>query len=150
MITLHKDAAINSPQALVTSSEHNNDKVAKCTTLPTDSRWKQASVLLTRVSTAPRGPLPVDGVETSLLLYCTIQIKKFNSWPSLVVWWLGICLPMQRHRFDPWSRKIPHVMGRLSRCTTTPKLMRYNYWSPHTATREAQAPQQRVAPALCN
>ena len=96
MITLHKDAAINSPQALVTSSEHNNGKAAKCTTLPADFRWKQASVLLTRVSTVPRGPLPVDGVETSLLLYYTTQIKKFNSWSSLVVWWLGICLPMQR------------------------------------------------------
>ena len=74
MKTLQKDAAVNSPQALVTSSEHSTDKAAKSTTLPTDFSWKQASVLLTPVSIAPRGPLPVDGAETSLLLYCTIQL----------------------------------------------------------------------------
>ena len=127
MITLHKDAAINSPQALATSSEHSTDKAAKYTTLPTDFSWKQASVLLTRVSTAPRGPLPVDSAETSLLLYCTIQVKKFNSWMSLVVWWLGICLPLQRTQVRSLVQEDSTCHGQLSRCATTPELMCYNY-----------------------
>ena len=85
MITLHKDAAINSPQALVTSSEHNNGKAAKCTTLPADFRWKQASVLLTRVSTVPRGPLPVLRDH----YYCTVPSKLKNLTPGLPWWYDG-------------------------------------------------------------
>ena len=111
MITLHKDAAINSPQALATSSEHSTDKAAKHTTLPTDFSWKHASVLLTCVSTAPRGLLPVDSAGTSLILYCTIQLKKFNSWMSLVVWWLGICLPLQRTQVRSLVQEDPTGLG---------------------------------------
>ena len=39
---------------------------------------------------------------------------------SLMVQYLGVCLPMSGHRFDPWSRKIPRATGQLNpRCTTT-------------------------------
>ena len=43
----------------------------------------------------------------------------------------------RRHRFDPWSRKIPHSMEQLSLCATTiePVLE-----SPGIATTEAQHP----------
>ena len=33
---------------------------------------------------------------------------------SLVVQWIRICLPIQGHEFDPWSRKIPHGWEQLS------------------------------------
>ena len=37
-----------------------------------------------------------------------------------MVQYLGVCLPMSGHRFDPWSRKIPRATGQLNpRCTTT-------------------------------
>ena len=38
---------------------------------------------------------------------------------SLMVQYLGVCLPMRGHWFDPWSRKIPHAMGQLNPCCTT-------------------------------
>ena len=38
---------------------------------------------------------------------------------SLLVQWLRIRLPMQGHRFEPWSRKIPHAAEQLSLCTAT-------------------------------
>ena len=31
----------------------------------------------------------------------------------------GICLPGRKHRFNPWSRKIPHAVEQLSQCTAT-------------------------------
>ena len=43
------------------------------------------------------------------------------SQTSLVVQCIRICLSMRGHRFDPWSRKIPHAMEQLSPCTTTPE-----------------------------
>ena len=30
-------------------------------------------------------------------------IKRIPKATSPVVWWLGLCLAMQRRRFDPWS-----------------------------------------------
>ena len=42
-----------------------------------------------------------------------------NTGTSLVVQWLRIHLPMQGHRFNPWSRKIPHASEQLSPCATT-------------------------------
>ena len=38
-----------------------------------------------------------------------------------------ICLPMQGHRFEPWSRKIPYAAEQLSPCATTPEPARHNY-----------------------
>ena len=35
-------------------------------------------------------------------------------WASLVVQRLRICLAVQGHQFDPWSRKIPHDAGQLT------------------------------------
>ena len=35
------------------------------------------------------------------------------------------------HRFDPWSRRIPHATEQLSLCATTTEPACHNYWSPH-------------------
>ena len=55
---------------------------------------------------------------------------------SLVVQWLRIHTAMQRHRFDPWSGKIPHAAGQLSPCATTTEPM---LWSPPAASTEPVA-----------
>ena len=41
------------------------------------------------------------------------------SQTSLVVQCIRICLSMRGHRFDPWSRKIPHAMEQLNPHATT-------------------------------
>ena len=46
-------------------------------------------------------------------------IKNLLTGTSLVAQWLRIYLPMQGHRFKPWSGKIPHATEQLSPCTTT-------------------------------
>ena len=38
-------------------------------------------------------------------------IKKIEPWTSLMAQWLRICLPIRRHRFNPWSEKIPYISG---------------------------------------
>ena len=38
---------------------------------------------------------------------------------SLVVQRLRTACQFRGHRFDPWSRKIPHAVGQLSPCATT-------------------------------
>ena len=48
--------------------------------------------------------------------YC---FRNSNQKASLVAQWWRICLPCWRHRFDPWSEKIPHATGQLSPCTAT-------------------------------
>ena len=47
----------------------------------------------------------------------TFKIRLSNDSPgtSLVVHWLRIHLPRQGTQFDPWSGKIPHALGQLSR-----------------------------------
>ena len=67
-------------------------------------------------------------------------------------WWLSgwrSTCQCRRHRFNPWSRKIPHALEQLNPCTTTcePVLkglwaattepVCHNYWSP--STRETTA-----------
>ena len=37
---------------------------------------------------------------------------------TLVAQWLRIACQCRRHRFKPWSGKIPHVVEQLSPCTT--------------------------------
>ena len=37
---------------------------------------------------------------------------------SLVAQWIRIPLPMQGHRFDPWSKMIPYATQQLSPSTT--------------------------------
>ena len=39
------------------------------------------------------------------------QIYRLNDWTSLVIQWVGVCLPMQGHLFNPCSGKIPHAWG---------------------------------------
>ena len=50
-----------------------------------------------------------------------LLLKSVRGWTSLVVQWTRIHLPMQRHRFDPWSGKTPHAEGSESPSTTTPQ-----------------------------
>ena len=45
-----------------------------------------------------------------------VLITKRNGWNSLVVKWLGICLPMQRTRVGSLG---PHAAGKPNLCTTT-------------------------------
>ena len=45
--------------------------------------------------------------------------QEAESGLSLVAQWLRICLPMQGHRFEPWSGRIPHATEQLSLCATT-------------------------------
>ena len=60
-------------------------------------------------------------------------------------WWSSskeFACQCRRHRFNPWSRKIPHAAEQLSSCTTTTELTCHHYWilcieSPCSATREA-------------
>ena len=54
----------------------------------------------------------------SVLLFNTIML---NLGISLMVQYLGFCLPMRGHWFDPWSGKIPHATGQLNPCYTTPE-----------------------------
>ena len=73
-----------------------------------------------------------------------ISFKIREPWTSLVVQWIRICLLVQGHRFDPWSRKITHVAAQMSPCATTSEPMLSgpqatakgslccNYWSPRT------------------
>ena len=55
-------------------------------------------------------------------------------------WWLGgkeFACQCRRHRFNPWSGKIPHASERLStRATTVEPVL----WSPGAATTKALAP----------
>ena len=45
--------------------------------------------------------------------------NKMKYRASLVAQWLRICLPLQVHRFEPWSGKIPHAAEQLRPCATT-------------------------------
>ena len=82
-------------------------------------------------------------------LKLTLAIKqKNNNTISLVVQWIGICLPRQVPGFNPWSRKISRAAEQL-------KSLLYDYWahklqSQVYAAREATTvrslcPQQRAA-----
>ena len=58
---------------------------------------------------------------------------------SMLPWWLSgkeSTCQCWRHGFDPWSRRIPPAMGRLSPCATTTGPVLY---SPCSATRGAAA-----------
>ena len=71
-----------------------------------------------------------------------VQVKTVESWnkrganknewigTSLVVQWLRIHLLMQGHKFDPWSRKIPHA--------TEQQSPHHNYWACSPRARELQ------------
>ena len=69
-------------------------------------------------------------------------------------WWLSgkeSVLQCKRHRFDPWSGKIPHAAENLSSCTTTAEQSlgsrprELQPLSPHTATADAQVPESRCS-----
>ena len=55
----------------------------------------------------------------SFSLECFLWLKQSSSRTSLVVQWVGICLPSRGHRFSLWSGKIPHVTEQPRAYTTT-------------------------------
>ena len=64
------------------------------------------------------------------------QIRKPGGGEQQVLpWWLSgkeLTCQCRRHRFDLWSRKVPHATEHLSWFTTTAEPTCSNYWSPHT------------------
>ena len=60
-------------------------------------------------------------------------IGKYSFGASLVLQWLRTRLPVQGHEFNPWSRKILHAGGQLSRVphywTWAVELESWNYWA---------------------
>ena len=46
-------------------------------------------------------------------------MSKTQMQASLVAQWLRIRLPVQGHRFEPWTGKIPHASEQLSPFATT-------------------------------
>ena len=62
---------------------------------------------------------------------------------SLVAQQSGVCLPVQGHRFNPWSGKFPHAAEQLSLCTTTAEPVSCSYGA-HTP--RAHALQQEKPP----
>ena len=88
-------------------------------------------------------------MKQCLITYLTkITIKDFmGRFP----WWLrgkeSFC-QCGRHRFDPWSWKVPHATGRLSWCTTTMSLCSRT-WGPQlqrpTCPRAGAPPQEARA-----
>ena len=73
-----------------------------------------------------------------------VCVFKFN-WG--LPWWLSgkqSSCECRRHRFDPWSGKIPCAAKHLSPCAATTEPTCHNYWSLHarepcSTTREATA-----------
>ena len=59
-------------------------------------------------------------------------IKNPGAETSLVAQWLGICLPIQGHKFDPWSKKIPHAAGQLSLHDRTTETVQGQLEKAHT------------------
>ena len=95
-----------------------------------------------------------------LYFICAIYIifKNNDAGPSLVVWWIGICLPMQRTWVRSLLQKIRHALEQLSLCATTslhatptegcaPRACAPQEEKPPQS--EARAQQQRVA-SICH
>ena len=68
--------------------------------------------------------------ESCVFKYSTLGLPWLSG-ASLVVWWLRICLVIERTLFDTWSGKIPCTLEQPSPCTTTTEPTCCNYWSPH-------------------
>ena len=61
---------------------------------------------------------------------------------SLVVQWLRICLPMQGHRFDPCSGKIPQASGQLGLCAATAEPERHSERKPMCNSEDQAQPSE--------
>ena len=57
--------------------------------------------------------------------------KKKRLTASLVVQWLGVCCPCERHGFDPLSGRIPHAAGQLSPHAVTTIACVARAYAPH-------------------
>ena len=62
--------------------------------------------------------------------------KRHSRGASLVVQWLESACCCTRHRFNPWSRKIPHVTGQQAHRSVdwahAPESVSCNLWSPNS------------------
>ena len=70
---------------------------------------------------------PPSDFNTAILFFLfvlTILVKNLETGTSLVAQWFKSACQCRGHRFDPWSRKIPHAAEQLSPCagTTEPVL----------------------------
>ena len=101
------------------------------------------------------GRVPIS-VQIVCLIYCIIlelllSSKRIGSGTSLVVQWLGICLPMQGTRV--WA-----LVWEVPACHRATKPVHHNYWScalePTSHNYWARVPQllkpTRLEPVLCN
>ena len=100
--------------------------------------WRQDGRRLERTFFAARGLtvrlyFPKMPVRISLKLAISASRSEVSGLP----WWLSgkeSACQRRRHKFDPWSGKIPQAVDQLSLCATTVEPVLY---SPGTTTTEA-------------
>ena len=108
--------------------------------------------------------IPKWPVELNLFLVVSLEHHKtifkivYLGLPWWCSGWKSAC-QCRGHRFDPWSRKIPHAAEQLSPRATTTEPACHNYWSPCTLGPMCRNYWARVLqllkpaslePALCN
>ena len=72
--------------------------------------------------------------------------KKKGGWTFLVVQRVRIASQQGEHRFDTWSRRIPHAAKQLSLWATTTEPVSGNQWSPSAwslCSQQKKTPQLR-------
>ena len=78
---------------------------------------------------------------------CPVAIQKLKEGTFLAVQWIRVCLPITRHKFNPWSGKMPHAVEQhvpqLSEPTSS-RVCEPQGPNAHAATTEAQAPGARA------
>ena len=90
------------------------------------------------------GTLP--SIQQSLKIQFPLSSSKVKSSPEGIPRWPSgkeSTCQCRRHRFDPWSGKIPHAAGHLSLCTTTTESMH-----PRAHALQQEKPPQWEAQAL--
>ena len=63
-----------------------------------------------------------------LRVLTNLLLARIENIPHGLPWWLSgeeYACQWRSHRFDPWSRKVPHAVKQLSPCTTTTQ----HYWT---------------------
>ena len=92
-------------------------------------------------------------MKTGMWTLHYISLCDFNltiEYPK-VPWWLSgkeSACQSRRHGFNPWSAKVPHVLGQLSLCATTiepvPRTWEPQLLSSYAAAAEALVPRAQV------
>ena len=81
---------------------------------------------------------------------CLTWAYKILSWPSMMLNDKESPCQCRRHKFNLWSRKIPHVSEQISPCSTPTELV---LWSPGAATTESMCSNcwsPHLPPSLCS